>query len=77
MSVATGMALAWKSSSSAHLGMCVGAPCWQWDSGGISDLTHAILLNPKPHSFAKSEPWPYIKLSETEHFSLVLRKSAR
>lgn len=58
-------------------GMCVGPPCWQWDSGEISDLTHRILLNPKPHSSAKSEPWPHIKLSDTEHFALVLQKSAR
>lgn len=75
MSVVTGMASAWKSSSSAHLGMCVAAPCWA--SGDISDLTHMILLNPRPLSFAKGEPWPYIKPSDTEHFTLVLRKSAR
>lgn len=57
--------------------MCVGPPCWQGDSGEISDLTHMILLNPKPHSFAKSEPWPYLKLSGTEHFPLVLEKKCK
>lgn len=70
-------ASAWKSSFSAHLWMHVGPPCWQWDSEEISGLTHMILLNPKPHSFAESEPWPYKKLSDTEHFTLVLKKSAR
>lgn len=59
------------------LGMCVAAPCWQWDLGELSDLTHRILLSPKPLSSAKSEPWPYIKPSDTEHFTLVLRRSAR
>lgn len=78
MSVVTQTASAWKSSSSAQLGMCVGPPCWQWDSGEISDLIHKILQNPKPHSFAKNKPWLYIKLSDTEeHFALVLKKSAR
>lgn len=77
MNVVTQTASAWKSFSSAHLGMCVDAPGWQWDSGEISDLTHTILLDPKPHSFAKSESWPYTKSSDTEHFALVLKKSAR
>lgn len=60
-----------------HLWMCMGPPCWQKDSGEISDLTHTLLLNPKPLFFAKSEPWPEIKLSGIEHFSLLLRKKKK